>query len=151
MAIFLLLAVAGIGAGLAGSMAGLASLISYPALLAVGLPATTANVTNTVALTFSSIGAVIGSRPELTGQRATLRRLAAVPLVGGAVGAGLLLLTPPGTFELIVPFLVGGAAVVLLLQPRIRAAAARASRHTGPAVLVGLFAVSIYGGYLASR
>jgi uncharacterized protein len=144
------LVVAGIGAGLAGSMAGLASLFSYPALLAVGLPATAANVTNTVALTASSIGAALGSRPELVGQGPVLRRLAVVPLVGGAVGAGLLLLTPTGAFELIVPFLVGAAAVVLLVQPRIRAAAARASHRTGPAVLLGLFGVSIYGGYFGA-
>jgi uncharacterized protein len=150
MATYLLLVAAGAGAGLVGSMAGLASLFSYPALLAVGLPATTANVTNTVALTFSSIGAAAGSRPELAGQGSQLRRLAAVPLMGGAVGAALLLLTPPGAFELIVPFLVGGAALTLLLQPRIRAAAERARHRTGPAVVVGIFAVSIYGGYFGA-
>ena len=146
-----LLVAAGVGAGLAGSMAGLASLFSYPALLAVGLPATTANVTNTVALTFSSIGSVLGSRPELVGQGATVRRLAVVPLVGGAVGAGLLLLTPPGVFELVVPVLVAGASVVLLLQPRIRAAAAAAASHrTGPAMIVGLFGASVYSGYFGA-
>jgi uncharacterized protein len=147
---FLLLLVAGAGAGLSGSMAGLASLFSYPALLAAGLPATAANVTNTVALTFSSIGAAGGSRQELADQGATLRRLAVVPLAGGATGAGLLLITPPGAFELIVPFLVGGASLVLLLQPRIRAAAERSGRRSGPAVIVGLFAVSIYGGYFGA-
>jgi uncharacterized membrane protein YfcA len=147
---YLLLLVAGAGAGLAGSMAGLASLFSYPALLAVGLPATAANVTNTVALTFSSIGAAAGSRPELVGQGVRLRRLAAIPVLGGAVGAALLLLTPPGAFELIVPFLIGGASLVLLLQPRLRAAAERADHPTGPSVVVGLFAVSVYGGYFGA-
>ena len=65
------LVLAGIGAGLTGSIAGLASLISYPALLAVGLPPVTANVTNTVALVLNSVGSVSASRPELTGQRAS--------------------------------------------------------------------------------
>ena len=146
----LVLVVAGIGAGLAGTIAGLASLCSYPALLAVGLPATAANVTNTVALTCSSIGALLGSRPELVGQTPTMRRLALVPLVGGAAGAGLLLLTPPGAFERIVPVLVAGACVVLLLQPRLRAMAARADHRTGPAVLLGLFGASVYGGYFGA-
>ncbi|MBW0115833.1 sulfite exporter TauE/SafE family protein [Pseudonocardia abyssalis] len=147
----LLLFVAGVGAGLSGSIAGLASLFSYPALLAVGLPATTANVTNTVALAFSTVGQVAGSRPELTGQWPVLRRLAPITLVGGAAGAALVLVTPPETFERIVPFLVGGAAVVLLFQPRIRAAAERrGAPEAGPAVLVGMFLVAVYGGYFGA-
>jgi uncharacterized membrane protein YfcA len=109
---FVLLIGAGVAAGLAGSMAGLASLFSYPALLAVGLPATAANVTNTVALAFSTLGAAANSRVELAGQGPTLRRLALLTLVGGATGAGLLLLTPPGVFERIVPFLIAVASVV---------------------------------------
>ena len=64
------LVLAGIGAGLTGSIAGLASLISYPALLAIGLPPVTANVTNTVALVLNSVGSVSASRPELPGQGA---------------------------------------------------------------------------------
>lgn len=148
---FLGLVVAGFAAGLSGSIAGLASLFSYPALLAVGLPATTANVTNTVALAFSTIGQAAGSRPELTGQAPTLRRLAPITVAGGAAGAGLLLLTPPGAFERIVPFLVGGAALVLLFQPRIRAYAARRGPHgAGPGVLAGLFATAVYAGYFGA-
>lgn len=148
---FLLLVAAGIAAGLSGSIAGLASLFSYPALLAVGLPATAANVTNTVALAFSTVGQAAGSRPELTGQGPVLRRLAPPTVAGGATGAGLLLLTPPGAFERIVPFLVGGAAAVLLVQPRIRAAAVRrGTRDAGPAVLAGVFAVAVYGGYFGA-
>lgn len=147
----LLLLVAGVAAGLSGSIAGLASLFSYPALLAVGLPATTANVTNTVALAFSTVGQVAGSRPELSGQWPVLRRLAPLTLLGGATGAGLLLVTPSEAFERIVPFLVGGAALVLLFQPRIRAVAARrGSPDAGPAVLGGIFAVAVYGGYFGA-
>src|ERR1700710_3071367 len=114
----LLLAAAGLAAGLSGSIAGLASLFSYPALLAVGLPATAANVTNTVALAFSTLGAVAVSRPELVVQGGRARSLGLLSLVGGASGAGLLLVTPPGVFERVVPFLVGGASVVLLLGRR---------------------------------
>lgn len=148
---FLLLVAAGFAAGLSGSIAGLASLFSYPALLAVGLPATAANVTNTVALAFSTIGQAANSRAELTGQGPVLRRYAPIVLVGGAAGAGLLLVTPPGAFERIVPFLVGGAAAVLLFQPRIRAAAGRREhRRAGPGIAAGLFAVAVYGGYFGA-
>lgn len=149
---FVLLALAGVGAGLSGSIAGLASLFSYPALLAVGLPAVTANVTNTLALTFSSVGSIAGSRPELVGQGHIVRRFVLLTAAGGAAGAVLLLVTPPGTFEVIVPVLVGGASMVLLLQPRIRAAVGRAGhgRGPGPAVVVGMFAVAVYGGYFGA-
>ncbi|MGQ0575853.1 MAG: sulfite exporter TauE/SafE family protein [Pseudonocardia sp.] len=142
-----LLVVAGVAAGLSGSIAGLASLFSYPALLAVGLPAVAANVTNTVALTLNGVGAAAGSRAELAGQGARLRRYAPVIVAGGAVGAGLLLLTPSGAFERIVPFLVGGAAVVLLAQPRIPDAAATTPAGALP---VSLFAVAVYGGYFGA-
>ena len=91
---FVLLVLAGIGAGLTGSIAGLASLISYPALLATGVAPVTANVTNTVALVLSSAGSVSASGPELRGQRARVLRLAGAAVLGGAAGAVLLLLTP---------------------------------------------------------
>ncbi len=154
VATFPLLVAAGIGAGLAGSMAGLASLFSYPALLAVGLPPVAANVTNTVALTFSSLGSTLGSRPELAGQGGTVRRFALVSVTGGAAGAGLLLLTPSTAFERIVPFLVGGAAVLLLVQPWIRRAPAAEpgapAGPTDPAALAGMLAVSVYAGYFGA-
>jgi hypothetical protein len=150
----LLLVAAGFAAGLCGTVAGLASLFSYPALLAAGLPPLAANVTNTVALTASSVGATAGSRAELAGQGPLLRRYAPVVLLGGASGAGLLLLTPPGTFAVIVPVLIAGASVVLLLQPRIRRAAERRSAErrarTGPRFAAGLFAVAAYGGYFGA-
>ena len=153
---FLLLLAGGLAAGLSGTMAGLASLFSYPALLAAGLPAVAANVTNTVALTATSVGAAAGSRPELTGQWSTVRRFAAVVALGGALGAALLLVTPPGVFEKVVPVLVGGAAAVLLFQPRIRAAVLRrperagGERGAGPLVLAGVLAVGVYGGYFGA-
>lgn len=141
----LLLLVAGVGAGLSGAVAGLASLFSYPALLAVGLPATTANVTNTVSLLFQGAGAAAGSRPELAGAGPQVRRWALPALLGGACGAGLLLLTPPGGFERIVPFLVAAAALLLLVPPR-----PAATRPPGPRTAAGVFAVAVYGGYFGA-
>jgi uncharacterized protein len=154
----LLLVVAGLAAGVSGSMAGLASLFSYPALLAVGLPATAANVTNTVSLAFSTVGTAAGSRPELTGQAGAVRRYALISIQGGAIGAGLLLITPPGAFEAIVPVLVASASVVLLAQPAIRRLAGRGRAveeadgvdRPGWAVLGGMLAVSVYGGYFGA-
>ena len=155
---FLFLVLAGLGAGLIGSVAGLASLISYPALLATGVPALTANITNTVALVLSSVGSVSASGPELRGQRARLIRLAVAAVLGGAAGAALLLLTPSSAFERIVPWLIAVASAAMLVQrpPRDLAAAAAAAAESGrkhtdpwwlPAVTV---AVGIYGGYFGA-
>jgi len=144
------LALAGVGAGLAGSAAGLASLVSYPALLAVGLPPVPANVTNTVALVGSGVGAALGSRPELRGQQSRLWRLGLVALAGGVIGAALLMLTPPETFAAIVPVLIGGAALVILVQPRPQFL--QQMRHGGdsPALLLGIFLAAVYGGYFGA-
>src|SRR5215217_3311922 len=129
------LLVAGVLAGVAGSVAGLASLVSYPALLALGLPALTANVTNTVALVLYSVGAASFSRQELAGQAGRLRRLAMVTVTGGATGAALLLSTPAEVFELLVPVLIGGASLVLLLQPGITRLAGGMVDERSPALL----------------
>lgn len=152
-----LLAVAGFAAGLIGSIAGLASLFSYPALLATGVPPVTANVTNTVALVLTGVGSVSASRPELAGQRRRLVRLGAAGVLGGAAGAALLLATPPGAFERVVPFLIAGAAVLLLVQRRpselaAEGAQARARRpHRDHWTLVPItFLVSVYGGYFGA-
>jgi len=147
----ILLVVAGVGAGLTGSTAGLASLFSYPALLAVGLPPVTANVTNSVALIFSSIGAVAGSRPELAGQSRRLRPLAWAALAGGTVGAILLLATPSESFEKIVPFLLAGASVAILTRRRLVAEAVSSGHHHDRrAVVVGVGVIGIYGGYFGA-
>lgn len=155
----LLLVLGGLGAGVAGSVAGLASLISYPALLAAGLPPVTANVTNTVALVFGSIGSVSGSRPELRGQGPRVRRLAGAAALGGVAGGVLLLLTPAESFERIVPWLIGLASIAILVSPRpvaLRPAALQAPALRPPsdddraALVAGVFCVGIYGGYFGA-
>ena len=147
----LLLVCAGVGAGLAGSIAGLASLVSYPALLAVGLGPVTANVTNTVALVFSSLGSTLGSRVELRGQAPHVRALAVAAVLGGSVGAGLLLITPSDTFELIAPLLIGASSLTILLRPRAKPLTGDTERHTaGPDLIGGTFLIGIYGGYFGA-
>jgi uncharacterized membrane protein YfcA len=126
-------------------------LFSYPALLAVGLPPTVANQTNTIALASASIGSIAGSRPELRGQRARVLRLLPLTVLGGVIGGALVLVTPSGTFALIVPFLVGGASLVLLRPPRpATPGTARADGRAGPATVLGAIAIGIYSGYFGA-
>jgi uncharacterized membrane protein YfcA len=148
----ILLAVAGVVAGVVSTVASLASLVSYPALLAVGLPPLAANVTNTVAMIATGVGAAAGSRPELRGQARRVARLAVLTGAGGATGAALLLLSPASAFETVAPWLIGGASVVLLLQPRLvrRAASAGNPRRHARHQHVLLFLAAIYGGYFGA-
>src|SRR3954454_3428086 len=122
------LVAAGVLGGLTGSIAGLASVATYPALLIVGLPPVTANVTNTVALVFNGVGSITGSRPELAGQGAWIKRILPAVAAGGALGAVLLLTTPAEGFERIVPILLGWAPVAIFL-PRGTRQAPRLARH----------------------
>jgi uncharacterized protein len=143
-----LLLAAGVLAGMVGSAGGIASLISYPVLLAVGIPPLPANVADTVAFVASLPGSALGSRPELRGQGRRVVRLAPLAVAGSSVGAVLLLLTPAGVFARIVPFLVAFAALALLVQPRL---SAWLEKHPGKNTRLlapcGLLAVWIFDGY----
>lgn len=145
---------AGVVGGLSGSIAGLASVATYPALLLVGLPPVTANVTNTVALVFNGIGSVWGSRPEIAGQEAWIKRILPLALLGGAVGAALLLSTPAEGFERIVPVLLMLASVAIVF-PRNERRAARVGDHRDHRIQVALeagaiFLITMYGGYFGA-
>ena len=122
-----LLAAAGALAGVVGTAGGITSLISYPALLWVGIPALQANIANTVAIVACWPGSAAASRPELQGNGPWLRRWTVVAAAGGAAGSVLLLATPAGVFARVVPFLITAGSLALLLQPRITAG----SRETG--------------------
>jgi uncharacterized membrane protein YfcA len=147
----LVLLVAGVVAGVATTAGAIATLISYPALLAVGIPPLTANITNAVAVVGTGITSGLASGPELAGTGARLRRWL-LPSVGGAlVGAALLLSTPEGVFTWVVPVLVATAALVLLAQPRIAAARLKVREEGGREWLpFGLFAVGVYNGYFGA-
>jgi len=150
----LLLLAAGIASGLAGSIAGLASLFSYPALLAAGLPPVAANVTNTVALFSNTVGSAVGSRVELRGQRKRLVRLAVTAALGGAIGAALLLGTPSSTFELVVPWLVALGSVLILAREPLRrlTAGVRPDQASVPKLPLAcaVLLVGLYGGYFGA-
>lgn len=114
----LLLLAAGVAGGLTGSIAGLASVATYPALLMAGLPPVAANVTNTVALTFNTIGSVWGSLPELEGMGHWLRRVMPMAILGGAAGAALLLSLPAEGFEQVVPILLALSSLTIAIPQR---------------------------------
>jgi uncharacterized membrane protein YfcA len=147
-----LLVLAGIGGGLAGSIAGLASVATYPALLAVGLPPVAANVTNTVALVFNGVGSVWGSRPELKGQGAFLLRTAPVAVLGGVLGAVLLLNTPAEGFEKLVPVLIGLSAIAILLPPPVLIPGEQPRKSRAMKVLeaAAILSIAVYGGYFGA-
>lgn len=115
----LLLAAAALAAGAVNAVAGGGSLLSFPALLAVGYPALTANVTNSVALTPGYLGGTVGYRRELAGQRSRILALGVTSAIGAVVGAVLLLISSPALFERIVPWLIFLACGLLAVQPRL--------------------------------
>lgn len=150
-----LLLAAGVMGGLAGSIAGLASVATYPALLAVGLPPVTANITNTVAMVFNAVGSILGSRPELRGQGPFLLRTVPVAAAGGVIGAVLLLSTPAEGFEKLVPLLIGFSAIAIVWPRKATADESgdkSRRRHRTVLMLEGsaIFLIAIYGGYFGA-
>jgi uncharacterized protein len=142
-----LLAGAGLLAGTVGAAGGITTLVSYPALLAVGIPPLSANVTNAVSLSASLVGSSLGSRVELRGRARSWGRWLPAVLVGCVAGVALLLTTPPSTFAVVVPYLLVLAAAALVAQPVL----VRRRAHP-PAPLVGaaMFAVGVYVGYFGA-
>jgi uncharacterized membrane protein YfcA len=144
---------AGLAAGTVNAIAGGGSLVTFPALLAVGLPPKPANVTNSVAVCPGYLASVYGSGRDLPPGRAAFATLPTA-VAGALAGCLLLVLTPAGTFQLIVPFLVLGAALVLAFQERLKRVVRQPHEVTGRRrtvsvhVLVGLGAV--YGGYFGA-
>jgi uncharacterized membrane protein YfcA len=154
----LILLGAGVGSGLTGSIAGLASLVSYPVMLAIGLTPLAANVTNTVALMGTGAGSAAGARLELRGQAARLGTLALWMGIGGAIGSVLLLIGSSATFKLVVPWLVAFGAILLLARDSLRG---WLDRRPGPTVpdlarmtrwrnLVPTVLTGVYAGYFGA-
>ncbi|GLZ40681.1 sulfite exporter TauE/SafE family protein [Actinokineospora sp. NBRC 105648] len=145
---------AGVFAGGINTVVGSGTLITFPVLLAVGYPPVVANVSNTLGLVPGSVAGAIGYRRELTGQLGRILRLGVASLLGGVVGAVLLLVLPPGAFEAIVPVLIVVALVLVIVQPWLaRKLAERESErpaHGGVALFAGVFATGVYGGYFGA-
>ena len=148
---------AGVAAGTINTVVGSGTLITFPALLAVGLSPVTANVSNTVGLVFGSVSGAWGYRAELAGQRSRLVRLASASFIGGLVGGVLLLVLPSAAFDAIVPVLIGLGVVLVILGPRISArVAARAEargglpQHGAGWVWPAVGGAGVYGGYFGA-
>ena len=147
----LLLAGAGLVAGTASAMAGGASILTFPVLLAMGVPPLPANVTNSVGLTPIVIGTGLGALPELRPQGARLVALLPPMLAGAVGGAVLLLTTPSDVFEAIVPALIAISCLLMLAQPwlvRHTLGGARRRRHA--AAQASTFLVGFYTGYFGA-
>ena len=140
----------GLVAGVLGTAGGITSLVSYPALLLVGVPPFAANVANLVGLVACWPAAAVVSGPELSGQRGRLLRGLPAAAVGGAAGTVLLLTTPAGVFADVVPGLVALGSVALLIQPWLRSRVTRGAEDRWGVVLTVVFVLSVYGGYFGA-
>jgi uncharacterized protein len=164
LARLVLIVVAAAAGGAVNSIAGGGTLLTFPALIGLGIPAMTANATSTVALWPGAVGSMLGYLPELRGARAWAIRFALPSLAGGLVGALLLLITPADRFDIIVPWLVLGATTLFVVQrPMMRWLRERQGvtldtpavvdpAHVPPplSALAYQFAVSVYGGYFGA-
>jgi uncharacterized membrane protein YfcA len=157
----LLVLVTGFGAGVLSSTVGVASLLSFPVLVALGLPPVVANVSNTLGMIPAGLGGVVGYREEVREGGRLSVVIVVVCAAGAVLGAALLLGLPPGVFEAIVPFLILFTCLLVGVQPRI-AAWLRARherqhgeqlaerRHMSPATTFFATVTGVYGGYFGA-
>jgi uncharacterized protein len=156
-----LLALLGAGglAGLINTVVGSGTLITFPTLLAIGVPPVTANISNTVGLAPGSLSGAWATARELNGQHRRVLWLGSASLLGGIAGAVLLLRLPQSAFDAIVPILIGLGCVLVVLQPSVaKKLAHRRARlgldpgHThGPALLwLATLLTGVYGGYFGA-
>ena len=157
-----LLALLGAGglAGLINTVVGSGTLITFPTLLALGVPPVTANISNTVGLAPGSLSGAWATRRELDGQRRRVLWLGSASLLGGIAGALLLLWLPSAAFDAIVPILIGLGCVLVIVQPfiakRLAYRRARLGTDAAPPVLgsvllwLAIAFTSVYGGYFGA-
>lgn len=151
-----LVALAAVGAGIVNAVAGGGTLITFPTLVALGVPSVSSSITNTVALCPGYFGGAVAQRGDLSHQRHRLRSLSVVSAAGGLLGSVLLVLSPEEVFEGIVPFLLLLACGLLAFQERIRRImpvrpdAEDASDGPGALLLGSLFITTVYGGYFGA-
>lgn len=148
--IFLL---AGFLAGVSNGVAGGGTFIAFPALLAMGVPALTANVSTSVGMMPSYLGGLHGFRTDIARHRRLIGSLIASSITGTALGTWLLFAAPPATFRAVVPWLISGGTLAFALAPLLTRRLARLD-HTHPArwwlLQIGVAAVAVYGGYFGA-
>jgi uncharacterized membrane protein YfcA len=146
-----LLAAAAATAGVVNAVAGGGTLLTFPALLAAGVTPVAANATNTVALFPGQIASSLAYRSHIADERRRALALSVPSVLGGVLGAWLLLALPESAFERVVPWLIVFACLVLALQAQLRRIVAAAPGANHPAALwVAQLLISIYGGYFGA-
>ena len=146
------LTIAAILAGAINAIAGGGTILTFPALLAFGMPAIRANATSTLALLVGIVGSTYGYRDHMPAARVWIKKFGVVSVIGGFLGAVLLTRTPDEAFEKLVPFLLLFATVLFMAQNafrRLAVAEAHGTRH-GKLALVLQFFVALYGGYFGA-
>lgn len=146
----LAVAAAGAAAGFVNSVAGGGALITFPTLVALGLPPLAANVTLTVGIVPASAGGALGYTDLLRQQSARFRRLLVPLLLGALTGAAALLLTSDAAFEAIVPILLAASCLLLYLQPRLTPRIPHAGNDRSPYLLAGIYFCGAYGAYFGA-
>ena len=144
--------VAGVFAGGINTVVGSGTLVTFPVLLAVGYSPVVANVSNSLGLVPGSLSGAFGYRNELKGQGSRVKRLLPASILGGIVGAILLVTLPEDAFSTIVPVLIAVALVLVVVQPWLNRKLAERERqeHGGLTRWIGVFAAGIYGGYFGA-
>ncbi|HEU4599092.1 MAG TPA: sulfite exporter TauE/SafE family protein, partial [Solirubrobacterales bacterium] len=145
----LAVAAAGVAAGASNSIAGGGALITFPTMIALGVPPLAANVTNTIGIVPASLGGALGYTDLLREQRDRFARLLVPMLLGAVIGTVALLLTSNEAFEVIVPVLVGGSCLLLLFQPRLMHLSHAGNEHS-PYLTAGLLFAGAYSAYFGS-
>ncbi len=153
---FIFIGLAAIGGDLVNAVAGGGTLITFPMLTAVGVPAVIANVTNTVALCPGYIGGTLAQRKDLQGQGKRLWMLLPTGIIGGITGGILLLSTSDATFRQLIPYLILMAVILLAFQDRLRNAVMSRMSDNGSAhisegwSIPPIFLAAVYGGYFGA-
>jgi uncharacterized membrane protein YfcA len=145
---------AGMAAGTINTVVGSGTLITFPVLLGFGYSPVVANVSNTIGLVPGSASGAFGYRQELTGQRGRAIPLATASVLGGCVGAALLLSLPGSAFKAIVPVFIAIALILIVVQPRLARALEHVRRpahaNAGPLATLAVFTSGVYGGYFGA-
>lgn len=148
---------AGVWAGTINTLVGSGTLVTFPVLLALGTPAVTANVSNSIGLVAGGVSGSLGYLPELKGMGRRVAQLVPMSVLGAVLGALLLLWLPPAAFEAIVPVLIGIGIVLVIAGPRLQAWSKRHHHDGGRmprghlvALMAGVLVAGVYGGYFGA-
>lgn len=143
----------GLAAGISNGIAGGGTFITFPTMMAMGIPALTSNVSGSVGIVTSTIGGLRSFRWDLSSQKSVVMSLLPSCIIGTATGCALLLVGSPNTFRSVIPWLIGAGTILFACSPLITKRLAHLEQdHASRKVIlyVGIFLVSVYGGYFGA-